>query len=658
MGRDIIFYVYLHLLFFGLGWWVRFLLPARLPGYRFYWLSCAGVATAAILGQILYFQGISVPVIARIFWVAGVLGLIQMLWTLKKHRPLVNGRRSWGFNIEKDVVILCAGTLLLLFPRLTGGQQFSIFEGNHIDTFNYLESAFTYVQCDYSFLRSHSPIEIVQAGGYTISLLILECRPAVSLLYGIASQFNPSYFVQNHYTFLCYFFSISLGMVTILAGSFAGVPSLLAPLLAICVIAGFWGQYVLDINAWSQCASLPLVLSLILLVIRIPEPDDGIQDGVQRLTTSLQWILFSSLLLAGSVYLYPEAVMYFIPAFCGVIVLRFWRERRWRSILGFLGIILFTVTMLIPCWNSTCGFVSRQGSFALGGKVDWWKFFDKYLVGRDGLNSAWEANLMDGLAGVLGGYFLTPSSNDELQVQFIIRLGLVALLVGVGMLVIRSLRRKFSKKPFPQEAVWLSVVLAILLVQTLVLLMVGRIWAAGKGLSFSAPLMMIVVLSPVLELPRKGRSPRDYFGMTALVFLSLSQLGFALARPIFAARPSGIHYEPPYPGVSGPQLKTSYDWGDFTFIDKISPDDYAEISIENPWVQSYAKMILRSHKIDCHIGPPIYVNRDSKQVIGVDPPKRRVTVKVEEDLDWSRKIKVVTLKTVRVAPSTQLTSDR
>src|SRR5262249_10313782 len=146
-------------------------------------------------------------------------------------------------------------------------------------------------------------------------------------------------------------------------------------------------------------------------------------------------ISFSSLLLAGAVYLYPEALMYFVPAFCGVIVLRLWREHRWKPILVFLGIILFTVTMLIPCWNSTCGFVSGHVSFTLSRKVAWWKYFDKCMVGRDGLNSAWEANLMDGLAGVLGGYFLTPASNDELQVQFVIRLGLVALLVGVGMLV-------------------------------------------------------------------------------------------------------------------------------------------------------------------------------------------------------------------------------
>src|SRR6476620_8764617 len=102
MARDIIFYVYLHFLFWGLGWWAHFLLPARIVSYRFYWLSCAGVATAAILGQILYFQGISLPVIARIFWVAAVLGLIQALWTSNKHPLPVDGPTSSRFNIKKE----------------------------------------------------------------------------------------------------------------------------------------------------------------------------------------------------------------------------------------------------------------------------------------------------------------------------------------------------------------------------------------------------------------------------------------------------------------------------------------------------------------------------------------------------------------------------
>src|SRR5262245_808827 len=101
MTRDIIFYLYLHFFFLGLGWWARFLLPARIVSYRFYWLSCAGVATASILGQVLYFQGLSIRVIARILWVAAVLGLIQMSRRWTKQRPLVDGRRLWGLKIEK-----------------------------------------------------------------------------------------------------------------------------------------------------------------------------------------------------------------------------------------------------------------------------------------------------------------------------------------------------------------------------------------------------------------------------------------------------------------------------------------------------------------------------------------------------------------------------
>jgi hypothetical protein len=57
--------------------------------------------------------------------------------------------------------------------------------------------------------------------------------------------------------------------VSLLARELVPRKPVLAELLSAAIVRGFWGQYIVDINAWSQAAAMPLLLLAFLFFRRI-----------------------------------------------------------------------------------------------------------------------------------------------------------------------------------------------------------------------------------------------------------------------------------------------------------------------------------------------------------------------------------------------------
>ena len=136
-------------------------------------------------------------------------------------------------------------------------------------------------------------------------------RPSIGVLYGTLCHFFPEHAVGNHYSFLTVF--VAVGVIVL-----AGLMQALAPCLAAwkailyssAVLIGFWGQYILDINAWSQIAWSPLIIysaSFPLLRVRkLAKPSSP--DNLAR------WWIPWLVALVATVYIYPEGALFsFVP---------------------------------------------------------------------------------------------------------------------------------------------------------------------------------------------------------------------------------------------------------------------------------------------------------------------------------------------------------
>jgi hypothetical protein len=144
----------------------------------------------------------------------------------------------------------------------------------------------------------------------------------------------------------------------------------------------------------------------------------------------------------------------------------------------------------------------------------------------------------------------------------------------------------------------------------LILILKNQIWAAGKGISYLSPYLMIILLLPmILNLKKDNR----WFIITAIILL-LSQFMFGIVRPINASTNTGIHYpSPPYPSIQYWHSKTKldYDWD----VDKISNSikncTLIKIDIPDIWLQHYVMLFLYSKQ------KPFYIESINNEYYGL-----------------------------------------
>jgi hypothetical protein len=183
------------------------------------------------------------------FWLLIGLGLFCLGSAFVNWRHLI-GPVPLASKSYVLIGMLAAG--LMLVPMLTGGTIFTLFQGNYIDALRYLESAATYTKWPYGQIHGASQKQLLDAGLFPVAADVLHVRPTVAILYAVLSNFAPSLFLGLNYVMLVYFQFLSLGVLWLMARELVPERPLTTLLLCVLIVGGFWGQYILDINAWSQ----------------------------------------------------------------------------------------------------------------------------------------------------------------------------------------------------------------------------------------------------------------------------------------------------------------------------------------------------------------------------------------------------------------------
>jgi hypothetical protein len=595
---EIGFFLFLVLLFYGAGRLLLYLTHLQFDQSQFTVPSCVGLVAVTVAATWFYKSGCR---LAGFFWITIIVTAVFLLLLLIfERRQLIRTVK----HRRLEIVAMAIFSFLLLLPGLLGGEQFVIFRGNYHDSFNYLEAAITYQKLPY-YQVSHSNItDLVRLGFSKFGQDNLRYRPEIAILYDGLSLFSPGDFLRLHYTFLVYFCFLALCSVRLLASALLPSQKLTSVLLAGALVGGFWGQYILDIDAWSQIACMPILVLNLLLLLRLIHPIDSQKAPAYRLPV----IMLYAVLWIGMFYLYPEAAVFLVPAhlFCFIIAAGFFRLRPNWSAAGIVVLSIFG--FLAPVLDNNVAFLKDQaeGSFS---SVTWWTYFQAFLGGNNGLKDGPLANAVDFIAGILGIYFSTPGPWTNPLVAVAVRFFILA---GLAFLLIHLAHDLRSRAKSPD--IFIAAYLAVSLLFAVGFCALHQYWTAGKALSYIAYTLLLLLLTPALRKPSSQGSVASRFAKFSVHALLVLQLGFLLYRPIAALQPLGIHFPPPYPAVMDPRLKQTINFADWSCLHELQRGDRVSVQIDDPVIQLFVRMLLLSHHVSFYLEPPAF-SRSSRAII-------------------------------------------
>jgi hypothetical protein len=596
---EICFFLFLVVLFYGAGRAFLDLIRWESDYLAFTLGSCTGVVVVTIAVTWFYKLGGSLN---RFFWIISIIVGGFLFWKL-----MTRGRslflRISGARLE--FLAMAGFAACIILPALSGGEQFTFFRGNHHDSFNYLEAAITYRKLSYSHVSQLDIVQLVHLGLFKFGQDNLHYRPEITFLYASLSSFHSEAFLRLHYVLLVYFQFLSFCTVRALVVELLPGRRIIQLLLATALVGGFWGQYILDIDAWSQISCMPLIVFSLLLLIKLTQtirsPEETHSVDKPLLLYALVWV--------GLFYLYPEAAGFLLPAhaICWAIAAGLFKLRVNWSTAGLA--TLAACILLLPIFDSNLLFLLGQGSGSLA-RYDWWTYFQAFLFGRDDVNPDLFSNVADFVAGAGGIYFLTPDPIANAAVAFATR----ALILVSAFVFIFRLARDFRALLLPPWLLLTSHVVISLLI-TLGFCLLQQYWTAGKAFSFTAYLALLLLVGSVFCRGSSGRSWLDRLALTAASVFLLLQLSFFFYRPFAAHKPFGIHYPPPYPALATLELKTTINFADWSILRHLHVNDNVAVHIEDPFIQSFVRMLLLSHHVRFCLEPPAFDRSSRSSVI-------------------------------------------
>ncbi|MEX0289606.1 MAG: hypothetical protein AB3N14_10900 [Flavobacteriaceae bacterium] len=361
--------------------------------------------------------------------------------------------------------------LMLLSPIAKGELQFSIFQGNHHDSFNYLESSAVYRNLEISSLAETGQLDVINDGGLLFPAMNLNFRPTVCFVFATFTYINPESFFELHYAYTCSLLIIVfVSLVGLIQTLQSQLSSFVAILLGGLLTTGFWGQYIIDINSWSQVAwaALPIASTQIVTSLASSREESN--------TWSHQACFTFLFLNLGALYIYPEgASFFFLPLFATfllVVILR----KNYSLIPTLLLLSSCLALFLIPIWESNIKFLLIQKKQATS-SIDWWNYFQAFFGGRNGYSDDLLANLGDGLAAFWGAYFFTAPESWGGQINNIV--SYAWLVFSVAFLTYSIIRAFRSKNVDGQRMRFDMIILGVLICQTLIFVLMEEYWVAG-----------------------------------------------------------------------------------------------------------------------------------------------------------------------------------
>jgi hypothetical protein len=588
----ILFFLFLCFLFYSIGSVFRRFFRGLGVDQSSIVASAFGLSVTSIGVTIGYKLGLSSQ---QIFWVLVGLGGYAIIADLVSRR----GKQVDAIRTS-SIYVLIGGVvaIFLLAPALCGGTGFALFQGNYIDAFRYLEASISYWKLPYHEIAEGTSQQLLNDGLFPFAQAMLKLRPTITILYAVLVNFAPRQFLGLNYILMVYFQFLSVGILWLIAKRLIPSRPIVMLVLAALIAGGFWGQYIVDINAWSQNAALPLLLLVFLLLVCLFSSES-------RPDKPLFWPpIVLAVTLVGAFYVYPEATLFYLP---GIVVAGLVGHRKIKRPFRFDSIVFavaFGLLLLLAVKENNIDFVAVQKNAALS-DVDWWKYFDACFFGRSGFSLMPGFGVVDAGTTLLGGYMMTPDAAVPMALALLWRGVLAAILVLVVASVIQQFR--FLASP---DRLMLVCALAVFVLQTVLLLLLHKYWSAGKALSYYAFLLVLVVFCPYLAGELRGGLVRNLSGVACGVLLA-AQGCTLIYRPKAVYKHPTVHYRAPYPAAMSPYMKVWFNFSDWTVLKQLGPQDKIRIDVEEPWIQYFAKMLLLSNEQRFCVSHPVTETKES-----------------------------------------------
>lgn len=489
---------------------------------------------------------------------------------------------------------LCVSIIGLL-PFWIGGHQFTIFQGNPYDQFNYISMSSAFASHDYADISTSG------AGSdfafLRLAKTMLNDRPAVAVILATVRPFLYSTTAEAAYPYLILLQSMSFYTIFFTSRQVFNSSRAISFFVALAFSIGFYPQYVLDINAWSSLSALSLGLLAGTLLILICSGMAGVLCAIPF-----------SLASAGILYLYPESASACAIPFCVIFVGSFLKlpaalRPNVMMQLGLSAVLVLAVCAAYP--ETTILFLMKQmGSTATIPQWEWFLGYNSfYLQGhiRPSTVADYFSVPIDIVMGILGLYYLAPRNS------FVYLIG--ALEYGfVALLIISILRasKSTSQKIFV-SACAASIGLPISL------WIAGQYWSSAKAVSMISPFLFMALASPILLKRERLYSIAEI----STLLLIIAHLSFGIQRVAAATDDRGERSGKGYPKVAG--LKDRFNFDIERWRQELRDCQSAIIAVRNPLVERLTETIIN----DLGISASITVPRKSNYIDGeILPPAK------------------------------------
>lgn len=559
-----------------------------------------GTALLSMIATLLYVYGASA-------WSIGIAALAgAMAAAMLYRRSLLE---IGGVLRRRPAAALCYTVLavIIVSPALTDRPAVTVFQGNPADQFGYWTAAAVQSRLPFDAILHATPADQLANPLLPVAQGLVFTRPAVNILFAAIGTLVAGSIAFGAYGFIAGFAIAGLlaagGLLLLLFGRAGPGSAWRAALIAGTYACGFWGQYPIDLNAWSQVAATPLLIAAWALILDHLAAGEPAPAGRAAVLPAL------ALLVAGAVYLYPEGSLFNALILVGLVLLggRGVR-RRARAVVGAVALGISPSLLFFP---GTLGILASQGQFAAAGRLPG-RDFDAFTSGmalatNQSLQDSFAAAVaqlppgvvwvpqhliaylggetggiatLTGAGGILGLYFLTPSTYAVLTLADAVKAGCLAI-IALGLVV--SAAHALRTGGRAQRLLWLAG--SIGAAGAFLLLTQGDGWSAGKALSYAEPLLCLAIMAPLMAarpgLPAAGALP-----------WAAAQAGFAAMSLIGLGDPSGSRLPPPYPSFFFPGPKRDIDWDLRPALDRLRACPLVEIAAPLAYFRQYAEIAL------------------------------------------------------------------
>jgi hypothetical protein len=488
--------------------------------------------------------------------------------------------RSGAGTWTASAVILLAACLAGFLPLVLGGWNYVILRGNGTDAFNYVAMANALREYPLGWLTSAPKPELLHASAsLPFAHVLLKARwttPAALSFVSALFKIPPMGFDYCCSVMMSAMTSLALvaalRMIGIMSFILAGVVS-----LAFCF--GFWGQFVVDLRAYSHLCAVPLLVAVIAQLTAALDAKGGIRS------IFLDWKV-NAFLLAGLGLHYPEIAVSFAPALGIMLGLRLFQASRLgtpgREIAGYLGRVALGAAVLVaPLFGFLYMFAKDQASFAVRRSLGWESAYFGWL--KDGFRGIWGLAVRPGLGPVVDDLYSSTGLVVAAMLDFIIATRIVYLL------------RHRDQPLFLVEA-GIAAAAAIGVALTTLLVLMHNPWAAGKVTTYFAvfiPIWIAVILVERFPPSREGsRRKGNLTGyVAALAFGAWVICNFTLATARIVHARSGDDY-PDYISHHGEYRRVNADHYAHGIVVACPRQPVVSVIDPRPWAREFKALLL------------------------------------------------------------------